>query len=413
MHWFGKLLLGAALGVLPATVKSAEVVWWVTEPGKENAAKLAAEFEKENPDIKVKLQSNPYGGLQNKVLIALRSGIPPDVIEVQTSWIAPYVATGKLQDIGATLTGRLDPKDFVPAALASASAGDNIYGLPFQAEALAMFYRRDLYRAAGLDPDKPPLTWLEFIETAKKLTRRGADGKRVFGYGIAGGGPEGEGNTLYRSLPYIWMNGGDILSPDMKQATLNRPEAVEAIRFYTEMFTKLKVAPPSTLENDGLQLRRLFMAGAIAHYQGTPTEIERFEKDAPNLDYGIALMPHPTGKQTSALLGGWSFVVPSDGKNKTEAHKLIAFLATPERIGLYTRTFPALKSAMNLPRFADPRLNAFKQMLNHARPQPAIDSWLEIQKIYYRHVQEILIGGATAQDAMEAATREINGVLKK
>ena len=68
---------------------------------------------------------------------------------------------------------------------------------------------------------------------------------------------------------------------------------------------------------------------------------------------------------------------------------------------------------MNLPRFADPRLDAFKQMLNHARPQPAIDSWLEIQKIYYRHVQEILIGGATAQDAMEAATKEINGVLKK
>ena len=57
--------------------------------------------------------------------------------------------------------------------------------------------------------------------------------------------------------------------------------------------------------------------------------------------------------------------------------------------------------------------DAFKQMLNHARPQPAIDSWLEIQKIYYRHVQEILIGGATPQDAMEAATREINGVLKK
>ena len=96
---------------------------------------------------------------------------------------------------------------------------------------------------------------------------------------------------------------------------------MEAIRFYTEMFTKLKVAPPSTLENDGLQLRRLFMAGAIAHYQGTPTEIERFEKDAPNLDYGIALMPYPTGKQTSALLGGWSFVVAADGKNKAEAQQ--------------------------------------------------------------------------------------------
>jgi len=95
------------------------VVWWVTEPGKDHAAKLAAEFEKENPDIKVKLQTNPYGGLQNKVLIALRSGIPPDVIEVQTSWIAPYVATGKLADVGDVIAGKLDLKDFVPAAIQS------------------------------------------------------------------------------------------------------------------------------------------------------------------------------------------------------------------------------------------------------------------------------------------------------
>ena len=63
--------------------------WTVRHNTPELAAtmrKILDEFEKENPDIKVKLQSNPYGGLQNKVLIALRSGIPPDVIEVQTSW---------------------------------------------------------------------------------------------------------------------------------------------------------------------------------------------------------------------------------------------------------------------------------------------------------------------------------------
>ncbi len=408
------MIFAAALVALPfASAGAGEVVWWVTEPGKDQAAKLAADFEKENPDIKVKLQTNPYGGLQNKVMIALRSGIPPDVIEVQTSWITPYVATGKLRDITGVVSAQLDLKDFVPAALDSAKSDGKLYGLPFQAEALAMFYRKDLYRAAGLDPEKPPQTWPDFIEVAKKLTITGADGKRQYGYGIAGGGPEGEGNTLYRSLPYMWMNGGGILADDNKQSIANKPESVEAIRFYTDMFTKLKVAPPSTLENDGLQLRRLFMAGAIAHYQGTPTEIERFEKDMPNLDYGITLMPYPVGKKTSALLGGWAFIAPGDGKNKAEADKLIAFLAKPERIGFYTRTFPALKAAMTLPRFADPRLNAFKEMLNYARPQPTIDSWLEIQKIYYRHVQEILIGGATPQEAMDAATKEINAVLKK
>src|SRR5262245_33662677 len=125
MRCLGKLLLSAALaaGLFVRGADAGEVVWWVTEPAKEQAAKLVADFEKENPDIKVKLQTNPYGGLQNKVLIALRSGIPPDVIEVQTSWIAPYVATGKLQDITDVVAGKLDLKDFVPAAIQSASAG--------------------------------------------------------------------------------------------------------------------------------------------------------------------------------------------------------------------------------------------------------------------------------------------------
>src|SRR4051812_13948801 len=243
MRYRKAILAALALVVLTAPASAADVVWWVTEPGKDLAAKLAAEFEKENPDIKVKLQTNPYGGLQNKVMIALRSGIPPDVIEVQTSWITPYVATGKLRDITGVVSANLDLKDFVPAALESARSDGKLYGLPFQAEALAMFYRKDLYRAAGLDPEKPPQTWPDFVEVAKKLTVVGADGKRSYGYGIAGGGPEGEGNTLYRSLPYMWMNGGGILSDDNKQAIANKPESVEAIRFYTDMFTKLKVAP--------------------------------------------------------------------------------------------------------------------------------------------------------------------------
>ena len=123
------VVFAAALAAFQIGVANAgEVVWWVTEPGKDQAAKLVADFEKENPDIKVKLQTNPYGGLQNKVMIALRSGIPPDVIEVQTSWITPYVATGKLRDITSVVSANLDLKDFVPAALESARSDGKLYG---------------------------------------------------------------------------------------------------------------------------------------------------------------------------------------------------------------------------------------------------------------------------------------------
>jgi ABC-type glycerol-3-phosphate transport system substrate-binding protein len=413
-HTIGLQVAAAAVAtMLTASSRADEVTWWVTEPGKAKAQALAAEFEKENPDTKLKLQFNPYGGLEGKVLIALKSGSPPDVIEVQTSWIPSYQATGALDDVGEVIAGSVPLKDFVPATLQAASVGGKIYGLPFQAEALAMIYRKDLYRETGLDPERPPQTWEEMIEVSKKLTNTGPNGQRRYGYGIAGGGPEGQGNTLYRSLPYVWMNGGDILSPDMTKAVINSPEAVEAIKFYTDMYTTLKVAPPSTLENGGLELRRLFMAGTIAQYQGTPTELERFAQDAPNLDYGVAIMPHPKGKETSALLGGWAFIAPKAAKNKEGAAKLLKFLAKPERLAEYTRTFPTTTTAMNLPRFADPRLDAFKVMLSRARPQPPIGSWLEISSAYYKSIQEILIGGASVKESLDRAAKTIDAVLKK
>jgi ABC-type glycerol-3-phosphate transport system substrate-binding protein len=398
---------------LSASAYADEVNWWVTEPGKVKAQALAAEFQKENPGTTIKLQANPYGGLEGKVLIALKSGSPPDVIEVQTSWIPSYQATGALDAVGDVIAGSVPLSDFVPATLEAASVGGKIYGLPFQAEALAMIYRKDLFREAGLDPEKPPQTWDELIEVSKKLTYTAPNGQRRYGYGIAGGGPEGQGNTLYRSLPYVWMNGGDILSPDLKKAVINSPEAVEAVKFYTDMYTTLKVAPPSTLENGGLELRRLFMAGTIAQYQGTPTELERFAQDAPNLDFGVAIMPHPKGKETSALLGGWAFLAPKAAKNKEGAIKLLKFLAKPERLADYTRTFPTTTTAMNLPRFADPRLDAFKVMLTHARSQPAIGSWIEISSAYYKSIQEILIGGASVKSALDQGASTIDAILKK
>ena len=241
------ILTCAVLGWTTAS-HAGQINWWVTEPGFKKAQELVQKFEKANPDITVKLQSNPYGGLEGKTLIALKSGRPPDLMEVQTSWVPSYIATGALEPIGDTIAKTTPLDQFVPAAINNASVDGKLYALPFQAEALAMIYRKDLYRAAGLDPDKPPQTWDDMIKDAQALTKvQGA--KAQYGYGIAGGGSEGQGNTLYRSLPYLWMNGGGILAEDGKTVIVNSPESVAAVKFYTDMFTKLKVSPPSTLEN--------------------------------------------------------------------------------------------------------------------------------------------------------------------
>ena len=284
-----------------------------------------------------------------------------------------------------------------------------LYGLPYRIEAHAVYYNKTAFKEAGLDPQNPPKTWPELVAAAKKLTKT-VNGKPQYGYGITGGGEFG--NTIYRTLPLIWMNDGSILSDDMKEVVVNQKPAVEAVEFYTGMLTKEKVSPPSTLQNDGLALRRLFIAGAIAMYQSGQFDLAAIRKENPSLDFGSMPIPAPVGKKPAALLGGWHFIIPAAAPNKEGAARLLAFLAEPGNMGFYTDTFPARTSAMNLPRFQAPELAAFKEMLQYARPAPAHKNWVQITQTYFDNLQRVLTGEATAQKAMDDAAADIRSLLE-
>jgi ABC-type glycerol-3-phosphate transport system substrate-binding protein len=404
------LLSVAALASGTARAHAAEILWWAPNWGQARAEELARKFEAANPDLKVKIEVTVSDGLQNRVLVALKSGSPPDLIEIQNGWNIPFAATGALMPLDELYAkNKIDKADFAPAALSLSTFEGKLYGLPYRIEAHAVYYSKTAFREAGLDPAKPPKTWPELLEAARKLTRT-VNGKPQYGYAITGGGEFG--NTIYRTVPLIWMNGGSILSDDMKQVVVNQKPAVEAVEFYTNMLTKEKVSPPSTLQNDGLALRRLFIAGAIAMYQSGQFDIVAIKKENPSLDFGVMPIPAPPGKSTAALLGGWHFVIPAASQNKDGAARLLAFLAEPGNMGFYTDTFPARSSAMNLPRFQAPELAAFREMLPFARPAPPHRNWVQITQIYFDNLQRVLTGEATAQKAMDDAAADIQSLLE-
>lgn len=409
------LAAGLALMLSHATCASAaDLVWWTMNWNEQKAKDFAAEFMKENPGVKVRVEANVAGGLQSRILVALQSGSTPDLIDVQNGVNIPLAETGKLEPLRDHLTAAgVNFDDVLPASLDTATFNGELYGLPFQAEAHALIYNRGAYKEAGLDPDKPPQTWTEFLDSAKALTRTNSAGQKVYGYGVSGGGADQPGNALFRSLPFMWMNGGGILGPDNKEVTINSPESVEAVKFYVDLFTTLKVSPPSTLENDSNALRRLFQVGNVAMIPGATSDIERIREAAPEIELGVAPLPHPDGKETAVILGGWNFIIPKDAPNKEAAIKLAAFMADAGRQAAYTTTFPAAMSGLQAQRFNDPLMDAHKTMLQHARPQPAIPQWGQIGQIYYNYLQEALLEGSTVQEAMDAAAEEIKSVLSQ
>ncbi|MGK6315461.1 ABC transporter substrate-binding protein [Neorhizobium sp. DT-125] len=409
------LVTGLALLLSQAAhTSAADLVWWTMNWNEQKAKDYAAEFMKENPGVNVRVEANVAGGLQSRILVALQSGSTPDLIDVQNGANVPLAETGKLEPLRDRLTtAGVKFDDILPASLDTATYNGQLYGLPFQAEAHALIYNKGAFKEAGLDPEKPPQTWAEFVDAAKKLTGKNSKGQQVYGYGVSGGGADQPGNALFRSLPFMWMNGGGILGPDNKEVIINSPASVEGVKLYVDLFTTYKVSPPSTLENDSNALRRLFQVGNVAMIPGATSDIERIRAAAPDIELGVGPLPHPEGKDPAVILGGWNFIIPKDAPNKDAAIKLAAFMSKPERQAAYTTTFPAAMSGLNDKRFADPIMDAHKEMLKYARPQPTIPQWGQIGQIYYNHLQEALLQSSTVQEAMDAAATEIKTLLSQ
>jgi multiple sugar transport system substrate-binding protein len=396
------ILAGAAsaLALSAALAAAGEVVWWTPNFNEARARELVSKFEAANPGITVRLEITTTDGLPQRVLTALQSGAAPDIIDVQHGWVNGYAQNGLVIPMDEVVTER---EDYVPAALDYVTWDGQIWGVPYRIETHAVIFNKGDFTAAGLDPESPPETWDALVEAATALTGEGKSG-----FAITGGGEVG--NTIFRSLPFIWMNGGSIISDDMTTATVNEPAAVEAVTFYTDFFLK-GLSPASTLENDGTANRRLFIAETVSMYQSGQFDVASIRQENPDIDIGVMPIPHPEGKETAAILGGWSFVIPTDAANPEEAKTVVRFLAEAENQGALTDTFPARTSAMDLPRFDDPILGVFKEMLPHGRPVPASPVWVQISQAYFDGIQRILLGDEDPQTAMDGAAEEIQALL--
>jgi ABC-type glycerol-3-phosphate transport system substrate-binding protein len=412
------MLLGAAAAApfarlaAPAIAQQQEIVWWAPNWGQARAEELKRRFEAETPGQRIKLEITVADGLQNRALAAIRSGSPPELMEIQSGWNVPYAASGGLMALDEVVTANnIALNDFLPAPLGTARYDNKLMGLPYRCEAHGLIYSKGAFREAGLDPEKPPQDWNEQVDMAKRLTRRTGAGQQMYGMGICGGGEVG--NMIFRSMPQIWSNGGSVISDDLRRAVVNEPPAVAAVDFYCSFFTRHNAAPPSTLQNDGLALRRLFVAGTLGMYQSGQFDIPAIRQENANLDIGVGPVPPAPGKPKAAVLGGWNFVVPAQARNRDGAAKLVAFLAKPDVMGFYTDTFPARVSAMELPRFNDPILRPFKEMLPFARATPPLASWVQIVQVYFDNVQRILLREAEPQAAMNDAARAIQRLIDR
>lgn len=253
----GGVLAGAALALLSglqaADNRKPLVVWAMGEEGKKIAV-MARRFEDLNPGAKVETQAIPWEAAHAKLLTAVVGGIPPDVSQLGTTWMAEFAAMGALENLTDRAAGSTTahPDAFFPGSLHTCEVDGVLYGVPWYVDTRVLFYRTDLLASVGY-PD-PPATWEELKDAARKLAaRKSPNGKRLYGISLGSRG-------WAELMTAVWQNGGDPLKP-------SDPAYREAMAYYRSFFQE-KLAPAK--EGADVDLFHAFRTGYLPMFISGP-----------------------------------------------------------------------------------------------------------------------------------------------
>lgn len=349
------------------------------------------QFEKENPGVKIRNEQITWGNGLDKIVVAMANGRSPDICEIGSTWMGKFMGEGALIDVTDKFSDlKPDYMMWKPATWKG-----RLYGMPWLAGTRVLFYNKQLFTQVGLDPEKPPTTWAQMLEYAQKLHQ---PDKGLYGFGMNAG----EGHILYKKfMPFVWGNGGRIID-DEGNFVFDSTATRQALDFY------LNLKKYSYCEKQDL-LDEAFKRGTLGMGISGSWNFARYPKDAPNLDFGVAVLPKPAENKgfSTSFLGGEILVLFKGCKNPDMSAKFIRFLTRSENTLPITKealvSFPAALSSYGDSFFeADPRLKVFIEQMKTGIHPPVHPLWIELEKIINTAVEGAMYGDSADKVLVEA-----------
>ncbi|MDQ6670784.1 MAG: extracellular solute-binding protein [Chloroflexota bacterium] len=369
---------------------------------------LIQDFQKQNPNIEILHNSSiPYEQYQQKLAAAAPAGQGPDVVNLYYGWLGKYTQSGYLQELPASVfpAATLE-KDFFPVVQGARLQG-KYWGVPTAVRTLALFYNKDLLSSGGVDPNKPPSTWEEFVDVALNTTKRGSDGK----LDIAGfaWGPDGQGHQWWREA-LNRQNGIPPLSDDLKKLNWTDPKAIEAFTWYTDLVTRHKVGEQGFYTDDPTAFKT---GHAALHIDGS-FRLGTFATDAPNLNYAIAPLPAHKDKATYASFWVNCLTKRATGARLEAATKWMQYLTTPEVMRQWVDKvgeLPARQAVAKEDKYVkDAKLGPFLQSLDYGHATFFVDEASDRQAVLDA-VNEVILNGTAPEQAIKTAAGKVQGML--
>ncbi|WP_214106464.1 ABC transporter substrate-binding protein [Acrocarpospora catenulata] len=306
---------GAGGSAAPVTLK-----FWngFTGPDRPAVEAIVSKFNASQTKVKIEMEIMPWDVFYDKLLPSLGSGTGPDITAMDTAQIPQYAARSVFQPLDDMYGPQaIDPGVLVASAVDATSFKGKKYGVPMNFTTLKLYWNKDMFREAGLDPEKPPATWAEFGDYAKKLTKdTDGDGKpEQYGLAIA------DHATVPMWPILFWQNGGGVVSADGRTATLADPATIEAARHWVDLVTKDKIAP---IGLGGADADKLFQSKKAAMEIVGPWMTTGFKEAG--IDFGLA-MP-AAGPKANVTLGtsvAFTLSARADAARKQAAQDFFAY----------------------------------------------------------------------------------------
>jgi len=366
-------------------------------------------YEAQNPDVDIQVQVFPGSSLKDfeiKLRLMFASRQAPDIIPVAEGLAAVFARKGLLDPCPASIIDMVETNSVNELVRNSAYVDGTCFGIATDAVWQALYYNKQMFREAGLDPERPPRDWDELLDYAERLTVRNDAGmptragffirKTGFKPGIAG-----------KWLTFLYSAGGRPFTEDGTRTLFNDEAGRAALRFYETILDERIDAVGLDGDEQG------FGQGRVAMIMREAYLVRWLDEHYPDVEFGIAPIP----ANQASISDGASYVatVNAESKNKAHAWGFIEFLMADEA---YTRkaaiggVMPATMSVAALPEYRDdPIIKVFlEQEVAPANTFEGADRAIDMLGAY---IERFCYGRLTLDETLERAERDINALLER
>jgi multiple sugar transport system substrate-binding protein len=411
---------------------SVTLTMWIMNNGPEPVAdmkRILAPFERSS-GITVNVQLVGWDVQYQRITNAAISGEAPDVTQAGTTQVPYFAQLGGFENL-ATRTSTIGGRGaYAPGVWATTQlAGrQGVWSVPWFTEARTIYYRKDVYRRAGVNPATAFTSWASFRAALLKLRSvRNVNGRPIMPFGQPG---KTAWDLVHHIMPFVWGAGGSELTTNRRQSGIASPASVRGVKYFADLVTA-GVFLKSSLEKNAPQVEEQFKGGQIATWIGGPwvlATVGRSDDTAwvpeARRNIGVAQMPvGPTGRFYT-FVGGSNLMLFRSSDHKPEAWRLIQYLSRNDVQRNYARImgmFPARLVPQRQEGNRNANAKAFYEAIRHGRTYAPIATWGPVENAYktrFGNILDIAAGQGRVRysrsavvNELRAAAREANALL--